>query len=83
MEIDRNKLSEALSADPERLQALARQIATAMGLPEEKAVALAKNSDLIKARLATMSDADLRSAAQMLGPERAAQIMKLIGGQNG
>ncbi len=83
MEIDRNKLNEALSADPERLEALARQIATAMGLSEEKAVAIAGNSDLIKARLATMSDGDLRSAAQMLGPEKAEQIMKLIGGNNG
>ncbi len=83
MEIDRNKLNEALSADPRRLQLLARQIATAMGLPEDKAVALAKNSDLLKARLATMSDADLLSAAQMLGPERAAQIMKMLGGKDG
>jgi hypothetical protein len=83
MEIDRNKLNEALTSDPKRLETLARQIATAMGLPEEKAVAIAKNSDLIKARLATMSEAELKSAAQMLGPERAAQIMKLIGGQNG
>ena len=82
MEIDRNKLSEALS-DPVRLQTLARQIATAVGMPEDRAVALAKNTDLIKARLATMSEADLRSAAQMLPPEKAAEIMRLIGGNNG
>ncbi|MBQ8696281.1 MAG: hypothetical protein IJ519_01050 [Clostridia bacterium] len=82
MEIDRNKLSEALS-DPVRLQTLARQIATAMGLPEDRAVALAKNTDLIKARLATMSEADLRNMVQMLPPEKAAEIMKLVGGNNG
>lgn len=80
MEIDRKKLNEALSSDPQKLQTLARQIATAMGLPEDRAVALAANSELIKARLATMSEADLRSAAQMLGPEQAEQIMRMLVG---
>lgn len=82
MEFDRKKLNEALS-DPVRMQSLARQIATAMGLPEDRAMALAANSELIKARLATMSESDLRNAAQMLGPERAAQIMKMLEGGNG
>lgn len=83
MEIDKKVLNDALSASPEQLDALARGIAQALGVPEDRALALARNSELIKTRLAGMSEQDLSSAAAMLGPEKAAQIMALLKGENG
>lgn len=83
MEIDKKVLNDALSASPEQLSALARGIAQALGVSEDKALALARNPEIIKSRLAGMSEQDLRSAAAMLGPEKAAQIMSLLKGGNG
>lgn len=83
MEIDKKVLNDALSASPEQLDALARGIAQALGVPEDRALALARNSELIKTRIAGMSEQDLSSAAAMLGPEKAAQIMALLKGENG
>ncbi len=83
MEIDKNVLNQALSADPERIEALARGIAQIMGIPAEKALAVAGNSALIQSRLAAMSEQDLQRFVSQLGEERAAQIMALIRGGNG
>lgn len=80
MEIDKNVLNQALSSDPKRIESLAKEIAGMLGLPEEKALAVAKNSDLIKAKLMTMSQRDLQNAAAMLGEENAARIMDLLKG---
>ncbi|MCI8589228.1 MAG: hypothetical protein HFE77_00710 [Clostridiales bacterium] len=80
MEIDKNVLNQALSADPRRIESLAKEIAKMLGLPEEKALAVAQNSDLIKAKLKTMSQRDLQNAAAVLGEENAARIMDLLKG---
>ena len=80
MEIDKNVLNQALQSDPRRIEALAKEVARMLGLPEEKALAVAQNSDLIKAKLQSMSDRDLQNAAAVLGEENAAKIMALLKG---
>ncbi len=79
MEIDKKALTDALSADPAVIENLARQIAASLGLPEEKALAVARNSALIRARIESMSERELQNAAAKLGEENAAQIMRLLG----
>ena len=72
MEIDKNVLNQALSSAPRRIETLAKDIARLLGLPQ--------NSDLIKAKLQTMSQRDLQNAAAMLGEENVARIMDLLKG---
>ena len=81
MDIDKNVLNQALQSDPRRIEALAKEVARMLGLPEENALAVAQNSDLIKAKLQSMSDRDLQNAAAVLGEENAAKIMALLKGK--
>lgn len=86
MEIDKKTLTAALSADPSVIEGLARQIAQTLGVPEERALAVARNSSMIRARIESMTERDLQNAAAMLGQDKAEQILhavKTAGGEHG
>ena len=78
MEINKNDIYAALNRNPEQLTALARQIAAALGFPEEKANMLVQNRDLIAAKLSRMSDADIANLISTVGEVNARLIIDKI-----
>lgn len=78
MEINKNDIYAALNRNPEQLTALARQIAAALGFPEEKANMLVQNRDLIAAKLSRMSDADIANLISTVGEDNARLIIDKI-----
>lgn len=78
MEINKNDIYAALNRNPEQLTALARQIAVALGFPEEKANMLVQNRDLIAAKLSRMSDADIANLISTVGEDNARLIIDKI-----
>ena len=78
MEINKNDIYAALNRNPEQLTALARQIAAALGFPEEKASMLVQNRDLIAAKLSRMSDADIANLISTVGEDNARLIIDKI-----
>ena len=79
MNYDRKQLDRLLSMDDESFASLARSIAEAAGANKMKTELLLANPDMLKRRLASLTDAEARELVDSVGEEKSAEIMKMLG----
>lgn len=78
MNYDRKQLDRLLSMDNESFASLARSIAEAAGANKMKTELLLSNPEMLKRRLASLTDAEARELADSVGEERGEEIMRML-----
>jgi len=76
MEKNRNTLEQLKSLDENALRALIDRVARAGGMSEGMRRAAVGHTAMIKRKLASATEADLRRAMEKLGRERSEQILR-------
>lgn len=76
MDYDRKQLDHLLSMDDESFKLLAKSIAEAAGAGKKKTEELLADTDALKSRLASMSDAEAEALAKSIGQKKSNEILK-------
>jgi len=79
MEINRDLLKQLDKLDGEQLRRAAVAIAQAMGANRMQAMMVSQNIEAFRARASAMTDSELREAADKIPPDKAAEIMRMLG----
>lgn len=78
MQFDRNQMDKLLSMDDESFCELARTVAEAAGAGKMKTEALLNNPDLLKRRIAQLSEQEAQSLIDAAGREKSEEILKML-----
>jgi len=79
MEINRDLLKQLDKLDGEQLRRAAVAIAQAMGANRMQAMMVSQNIEAFKARASAMTDRELREAVDKIPPDKAAEILRMLG----
>lgn len=78
MNFDRKQLEKILSLDNESFVSIAKSIAEAAGASRLQTEAMLANPDVIKQRIAQMSEADANRILQAAGREKSEEILSVL-----
>lgn len=78
MEIDRKQLEKILSMDNESFTSLARSIANAAGANKLKTEVMLSNPDMLKRRLASITEEEAQQLVDAAGKEKSDEIIRML-----
>ncbi len=78
MQFDRNQKDKLLSMDNESFKELARTVAEAAGANKLKTEAMLSNPELLKQRIAQLSQQEAQSLIDAAGKEKSEEIMNML-----
>lgn len=78
MELNRRDLEKLLSLDDESFKNLAQTIAQAAGASQAKTQAMLSNTDLLKRRIANMSQDEAQQLIDAAGEEKSREILNML-----
>ncbi len=78
MQLDRTTLDRLLALDDVTLAKTIKALASTAGIDERAIQGALQNLRLVRASLSNATDADLKKAAEMLGPNRANAIKQQL-----
>ena len=78
MEIDRKQLEKILSLDSESFVSLARSIASAAGANKLKTEVMLSNPDMLKRRLASITEEEAQQLVDAAGKEKSDEIIRML-----
>ncbi len=81
MQIDKTTLDRLLSLDDVTLAKVISMLSAAAGIPTEASNSAIKNLRIVRASLSNATNEDIQKAVSLLGEERTAALMNLLGGQ--
>ena len=79
MEINKQMLRQLENVDEAQLRQAVNVIARALGADPIRAAMASRNIEAFKEKAMSMSDEELSEAASKIPPEKAAEIMKMLG----
>ena len=78
MQFDPKQLEKLMSLDDESFKNLTKTIAEAAGASKAKTEMMLSNPEMLKKRIASMSQEDARKLIDAAGPEKSEEIMNML-----